>query len=41
MEASDLKQLKELEDENRCLKHRQAERSLDHKLFKDIVTKKL
>ena len=41
MEASDLKRLKELEDENRRLKHRYAELNPDHKLLKDIVTKKL
>lgn len=41
MEASDVKRLKELEDENRRLKHMYAELSLDHKLLKDIVEKKL
>lgn len=40
MEASDVKRLKELEDENRRLKHMYAELSLDHKLLKDIVEKK-
>ena len=39
MEASDVKRLKELEDENRCLKHMFAELSLDHKILKDIVEK--
>lgn len=41
MEASDVKRLKELEDENRRLKHMFAELSLDHKILKDIVEKKL
>ena len=41
MEAGQVKRLKELEDENRRLKHMYAELSLDHKLLKDIVEKKL
>ena len=41
MDASDLRRLKELEDENRRLKHMYAELSLDHKTLKDIVEKKL
>ena len=41
MEASDIKQLKELEEENRRLKQRYAELSLDHKMLKGIVEKKL
>ena len=41
MEASDIKRLKELEDENRRLKQMYAELSLDHKIPKDIVEKKL
>jgi putative transposase len=41
MEASDLKRLRELEDENRRLKQMYAELSLDHKVLKDIVEKKL
>ena len=41
MEVSQLKRLKELEEENRRLKHMYAELSLDHKLLKDIVEKKL
>ena len=41
MEVSQLKRLKELEEENRKLKHMYAELSLDHKLLKDIVEKKL
>jgi putative transposase len=41
MEASQVKRLKELEDENRRLKHMYAELSLDHTILKDIVEKKL
>ena len=41
MEASDIKRLKELEDENRRLKHMYAELCLDHRILKDIVEKKL
>ena len=41
MEASDIKRLKELEDENRRLKQMYAELSLDHRILKDIVEKKL
>ena len=41
MEASDLKRLKALEDENRRLKHMYAELSLEHRALKDIVEKKL
>ena len=41
MEASDVKRLKELEEENRRLKHMYAELSLDHRILKDIVEKKL
>lgn len=41
MEASDIKRLKELEDENRRLKHMFAELSLEHKILKDIIEKKL
>ena len=41
MEASDVKRLKELEDENRRLKQMYAELSLDHRILKDIVEKKL
>ena len=39
MEASDVKRLKELEEENRCLKQMYAELSLDHKLLKDVIEK--
>ena len=41
MEASDLKRLKELEEENRKLKEMYAEISLEHKFLKEIVEKKL
>jgi len=41
MEASDIKRLKELEDENRRLKQMYAELSLEHKVLKDIIEKKL
>ncbi len=41
MEASDIKRLKVLEDENRRLKQMYAELSLDNKVLKDIVEKKL
>ncbi len=38
---SELRRLKQLEEENRRLKHMYAELSLDHKILKDIVEKKL
>ena len=41
MDASALKRLKELEEENRKLKQMYAELSLDHQILKDIVEKKL
>ncbi len=41
LEASDLKRLKELEEENRKLKEMYAEISLKHKVLKDIIEKKL
>ncbi len=41
MNDSDLKRLKQLEEENRRLKHMFAELSLDHRILKDIVEKKL
>ena len=41
MEASDIKRLKELEDENRRFKQMYADLSLDQEILKDIVEKKL
>jgi putative transposase len=41
MIESDLKRLKQLEEENRRLKHMYAELSIDHRILKDIVEKKL
>ena len=41
MEASDVKRLKALEDENQKLKQMYADLSLDHKILKDVVEKKL
>lgn len=41
MAESELKRLRQLEEENRRLKHMYAELSLDHKILKDIVEKKL
>lgn len=41
LEASDLKRMKELEEENRRLKQIYAELSLDPKILKDIVERKL
>lgn len=41
MEASDVKRLKELEDENRRLKSMFADLSLEHRILKDIIEKKL
>ena len=39
LEASDLRRMKDLEEENRRLKQMYAELSLDHKILKDIVEK--
>ena len=41
MDASALKRLKELEEENRRLKQMYADLSLEHRALKDIVQKKL
>ena len=41
MDVSALKRLKELEEENRKLKEMYADLSLEHKVLKDIVEKKL
>jgi putative transposase len=41
MDASALKRLKELEEENRRLKQMYADLSLEHQALKDIIQKKL
>ena len=41
MEASDIRRLKLLEGENQQLKQMYADLSLDHKILKDVVAKKL
>ena len=41
MDVQHLKRLKELEEENRRLKAMYADLSLDHRILKDIVEKKL
>lgn len=41
MQASDIKRLKELEDENRRLKQMFANLSLEHAALKDVIEKKL
>ena len=41
MEASDIKRLKELEDENRRLKQMFADLSLENRALKDVIEKKL
>jgi putative transposase len=40
MESNELKRLKELEEENRKLKAMFADLSLEHKILKDVLTKK-
>ncbi len=40
MELNDLKRIKELEEENRKLKHMYAELALDNKMLKDVLGKK-
>jgi putative transposase len=40
MESQDLKRLKDLEEENRRLKHMFADLSLDHKILKEVLSKK-
>ncbi len=40
MESQDLHRLKELEEENRRLKHMYAELALDNKILKDVLSKK-
>jgi len=41
MIESDLRRLRHLEEENKRLKHMYAELSIDHRILKDIVEKKL
>ena len=41
MECSDLKRLKELENENRRLKQMYADLSLENRALKDVIEKKL
>ena len=41
MEASDLKRLKDLEEENRRLKQMYADLSIDNALMKELIEKKL
>lgn len=40
MNSQELKRLKELEEENRKLKHMYADLALDHKILKDVLSKK-
>ena len=40
MDGAQLKKLKELEEENRKLKHMYAELALDNKMLKDVLSKK-
>jgi putative transposase len=40
MDSQELKRLKELEEENRRLKHMYAELALDNKMLKDVLGKK-
>lgn len=40
MELNELKRIKELEEENRKLKHMYADLALDNKMLKDILGKK-
>jgi putative transposase len=40
MEASDVRRLKDLEEENSRLKRIFAELSMDHAILKDVITKK-
>ena len=41
MEVSQVRKLKELEDENRQLKQMYADLSLDYRILKDVIEKKL
>ena len=40
MEASDVRRLKDLEEENARLKRMYAEFSMDHSILKDVISKK-
>ena len=40
MQLNELKRIKELEEENRKLKHMYAELALDNKMLKDVLGKK-
>lgn len=40
MEVSDIKRLKELENENQRLKQMYADLSLEHRVLKDVIEKK-
>ena len=41
MEASELKRIKSLEQENQRLKRMYAELALDHQMAKEVIAKKL
>jgi putative transposase len=41
MESADVKKLRQLEDENRKLKHVVAELTLDNRALKDVISKNL
>ena len=41
MQASDVKRLRELEEENRKLKQMYADLALDNRILKDVIEKKL
>ena len=41
MEASDLRKLREMEEENRRLKQMYADLSLENRALKDVISKKL
>ncbi len=41
MDVSQVKRLKELEEENRKLKHMYADLALDNQILKEVIEKKL